>query len=75
MLIKSLSDKINISSVNEILNGKKHEEVANIISQRIKNKVSKRQSLKMALSTKIKLPTINELLSGKQGVEVAKLYG
>jgi len=30
MLKKSLSDKINISSVNEILSGKKHEEVANI---------------------------------------------
>ena len=30
MLKKSLSDKINISSINEILDGKKHEEVANI---------------------------------------------
>jgi len=30
MLKKSLSDKTNISSVNEILSGKKHEEVANI---------------------------------------------
>jgi len=30
LLKKSLSDKINISSVNEILDGKKHEEVANI---------------------------------------------
>ncbi len=30
MLTKSLCDKTNISSVNEIINGKKHEEVANI---------------------------------------------
>ena len=30
MLKKSLSDKTNISSINEILSGKTHEEVANI---------------------------------------------
>ncbi len=30
MLAKSLGDKINISTINEVLNGKKHEEVANI---------------------------------------------
>ncbi len=31
MLVKSLSDKINISTINEILSGKTHEEVANIL--------------------------------------------
>ena len=31
LLVKSLSDKTNISTVNELLSGMKHDEVANIL--------------------------------------------